>query len=279
MFALAAVVLWSTVATAFKIALAAFEPAQLLLLATVTSTLCFALISFLKGSWRLHRSLWPRAMLLGLLNPLLYYLVLFGAYDRLPAQIAQPLNYTWVLMLAILSVPFLNQRLDARAVTGLLVSYTGVVLILLQGDFSKLPPFDGVGVLLALASTIIWAGYWILNRRSTGEAVPMLMWSFAFASLLLLPINALSGSSPTSIGMLSLTAGVWIGTVEMGVPFLLWRQALALSTNTARTGQLVFLSPFISMIFIATVLGETVTMWSVGGLVIIVTGILVSGRG
>lgn len=205
--------------------------------------------------------------------------MLFGAYDRLPAQIAQPLNYTWVLMLAILSVPFLNQRLDARAVTGLLVSYTGVVLILLQGDFSKLPPFDGVGVLLALASTIIWAGYWILNRRSTGEAVPMLMWSFAFASLLLLPINALSGSSPTSVGMLSLTAGVWIGTVEMGVPFLLWRQALALSTNTARTGQLVFLSPFISMIFIATVLGETVTMWSVGGLVIIVTGILVSGRG
>ncbi|MBM4202649.1 MAG: hypothetical protein FJ194_00670 [Gammaproteobacteria bacterium] len=69
MFALAAVVLWSTVATAFKIALAAFEPAQLLLLATVTSTLCFALISFLKGSWRLHRSLWLRAMLLGLLNP------------------------------------------------------------------------------------------------------------------------------------------------------------------------------------------------------------------
>jgi len=279
MFALAAVVLWSTVATAFKIALAAFEPAQLLLLATVTSTLCFAVVAAFTNSWRLPRSFWPRTLLLGLLNPLLYYLVLFAAYDRLPAQIAQPLNYTWVLMLAILSVPFLSQRLDARAVTGLLVSYSGVVLILLQGDFSKPPPFDGSGVFLALASTIIWAGYWILNRRSEGDAVPMLLWSFAFASLLLLPINGLSGSWPTSAGIAPLTAAVWIGMVEMGVTFLLWRQALALSTNAARTGQLVFLSPFISMIFIATVLGETVTMWSVGGLVIIVTGILVSGRG
>jgi drug/metabolite transporter (DMT)-like permease len=279
MFALAAVVLWSTVATAFKIALAAFEPAQLLLIATLTSTLCFGLIGVLHNGWRLPKNRWPEAMLLGLLNPLLYYLVLFAAYDRLPAQIAQPLNYTWVLMLAILSAPFLRQRLDARTLAGLLVSYSGVVLILLQGEFSQPPLFETAGVLLALASTVIWAGYWILNRRSTGESVPLLLWSFAFASLLLLPINLLSAPWPAVIDSLPLAAAVWIGIVEMGITFLLWRQALTLSTNTARTGQLVFLSPFLSLIFIATVLGETVTMWSVGGLVVIVTGILVSGRG
>ena len=45
-----------------------------------------------------------RAAALGFLNPFLYYVVLFKAYDLLPAQEAQPLNYTWAITLAILFV-------------------------------------------------------------------------------------------------------------------------------------------------------------------------------
>ncbi len=271
--------MWSTVATAFKLALAEFEPVQMLLVATLTSTVCFVVIGGGQNQWRLSRQYWFTAALLGILNPLLYYLVLFAAYDRLPAQIAQPLNYTWVVMLAVLAVPLLGQRLDGRTITGLTLSYAGVVLVLLQGNFQRLPTFDTAGVTLALASTVIWAGYWILNRRSSAAALPMMLWSFALASVLLLVINGFLGSWPESTTTLAVSAAVWIGLVEMGFTFLLWQRAMALSTNTARTSQLVFLSPFISLIFIATVLGETVTMWSVGGLVVIVAGILISGRG
>ncbi|NJK98814.1 MAG: EamA family transporter, partial [Bacteroidales bacterium] len=49
--------------------------------------------------------------MLGFLNPLLYYLVLFKAYSLLPAQIAQPLNYTWPLILVILSIIFLSKNI------------------------------------------------------------------------------------------------------------------------------------------------------------------------
>lgn len=279
LYALSAVALWSTVATAFKLALARFAPEQMLLIATLTSVFCFAFDGAVSGRWRLPREHWPTAVLLGLLNPLLYYLVLFAAYDRLPAQIAQPLNYTWVLMLAILAVPLLGHRLDARAAAGLLVSYAGVVVILLQGDFGALPAFDPAGVALALGSTVIWAGYWILNRRTGAEPLPMLLWSFIVAAVPLLAYNLAAGEWPRDTGITPIAAALWIGVVEMGVTFLLWQKALSLSIHAARTGQLVFLSPFISMVFIATVLGETVTMWSVGGLVVIVAGILVAGRG
>ena len=51
---------------------------------------------------------------LGLINPFLYYLVLFKAYDLLPAQEAQAINYTWALMLAFLSVIFLKQKLTLK---------------------------------------------------------------------------------------------------------------------------------------------------------------------
>ena len=87
---------WSTVATAFKLALRHLDPLSLLLVANVVSILALAVVMPARGSCaslraatgsqRLH------AATLGLLNPFLYYVILFQAYDRLPAQVAQPLR-------------------------------------------------------------------------------------------------------------------------------------------------------------------------------------------
>ncbi len=48
-YGLCAVALWSTVATAFKISLAYFEPVQLLLVAAITSTLTLGSIVAIQG--------------------------------------------------------------------------------------------------------------------------------------------------------------------------------------------------------------------------------------
>jgi drug/metabolite transporter (DMT)-like permease len=69
-----------------------------------------------------------------------------------------------------------------------------------------------------------------------------------------------------------------VGLVEMGLTFLLWQQALRLTRQTARIGQLIFLSPFLSLLLIGSVLGETVHLTSWLGLGIIVAGLLVTGR-
>jgi drug/metabolite transporter (DMT)-like permease len=57
--------------------------------------------------------------------------------ERLPAQIAQPLNYTWAITLSLLAVPILGQRMSWRAASGLLVSYCGVVVLLSQWRIRK----------------------------------------------------------------------------------------------------------------------------------------------
>jgi drug/metabolite transporter (DMT)-like permease len=43
----------------------------------------------------MSRRQWLLSAGLGFMNPFLYYVLLFRAYDLLPAQQAQPLNYTW----------------------------------------------------------------------------------------------------------------------------------------------------------------------------------------
>ena len=88
--------LWSTVASAFKLSLRYLDYAQLLLYASAVSTVALGVVILLQGKvhllWRTGRRAWGRSLLLGLCNPLAYYLVLLSAYERLPAQEARRLT-------------------------------------------------------------------------------------------------------------------------------------------------------------------------------------------
>lgn len=115
---LAAVLLWSTAASAFKITLRYMDYAELLLWASCAST--GAQLALLVAQGKMGQVLrsrpadCARSLALGALNPLLYYLILFKAYQLLPAQEAQALNYTWALTLTWLSIPLLGQRIGRR---------------------------------------------------------------------------------------------------------------------------------------------------------------------
>lgn len=218
------------------------------------------------------------AALLGAINPFLYYWVLFAAYDRLPAHIAQPLNYTWAITLALLAVPILKQRLTARSLGGILLSYTGVVVLLVGGAGESAEGLSVSGVLMALGSTVLWALYWLMNTRSTAPAGLLMLWSFTFALPTVALLCALTDGWP-AITLPHIGFGIWVGAVEMGLAFICWQRALRLTDNVGRVGQLIFLSPFLSLLVIYHVLGESIGASAILGLVIIVAGLVVTQRG
>jgi len=286
--ALAAVALWSTVAVAFKLGLSVFSPLQLVTLSVVIATLFFLTLSLTTRRLdkfaivKLRKSgALARAIGLGLLNPLLYYLVLFSAYDRLPAQVAQPVNYTWSITLALLAVPLLGQRISVSQLAGMLVSYAGVLLIVIPAAAAatadNAASLSWFGVALALASTFIWATYWLLNARDSGDAITMMTVSFVTACPLLLVFCFLFEGWP-ALSPQGLLYATWTGLAEMGLAFLFWQLALRKTERTALLGQLIFLAPFVSLFLIHFVLGEAVQMTSVLGLAVIVAGLLWSAR-
>ena len=278
LFALGAVVLWSTVATGFKLGLAAMRPLQLL---APRQHRVRSRSSPPRTSWSgplpRPRAALARAAALGLINPFAYYLVLFEAYDRLPAQVAQPLNYTWAITLAVLAVPILGQRLDRRTLAGILVSYLGVVVLVTRGEFTAFDTFDGLGIVLALGSTVIWASYWLATVRLGLHPVQMLLAVFTTGTACVVTACVLTEGLPP-LTVENLGYGLWVGLVEMGVTFLLWQRALALTAHAGRISQLIFLSPFLSLVMIANVLGEAIHPSAVAGLVLIVGGLLLRPR-
>lgn len=280
LFAVLAILAWSTVASAFKLTLAYISPMELLSFASAFAFLALLALTVLSGSAReflsMNRNDVAHSLVAGLLNPFLYYIVLFTAYDRLPAQLAQPLNYTWPLILTVFSAILLRQKIGGAAIFGVFVSFTGIVFILTGGGTFP-ENTDWVGAALALGSGFIWAAYWIMNMRDSRSAKVKLTASFLagtiFSFTLLVIVEGVHLPS------LAVTAGAaYVGLFEMGITFLLWMKALSLSRNTALVGGLVYLSPFISLVFIHGLVGEVIHAYTIVGLALIVGGILISRK-
>ncbi len=281
LYALSAVLLWSTVASIFKLTLRHVDFVHLLLISSWTAFLALALVLAAQGKASLLRRLTGRELLhsagLGALNPYLYYLVLFKAYSLIPAQEALALNYTWPVVLVLLSVPLLGQRIGLGSVAAILVSFFGVVLIATRGDLSNLGVSHPLGASLALGSSLIWALFWIFNLRDRRDPVLKLFLSFGFGSLFILA-TVLLGEGIRIPAWPGLLGGVYSGLFEMGLTFLLWLKALELARTTARVSNLVFLSPFLSLVLIRVLVGEAILPSTLAGLVLIVCGILLQQR-
>jgi drug/metabolite transporter (DMT)-like permease len=287
LYAGATVLLWSTVASAFKITLSHLSFIEMLLGASIVSTTALFLILLAQGKLPVigtySRAEIARSAALGFLNPFLYYVILFKAYSLLPAQEAQPLNWTWPIMLVLLSIVILKQPIRWVSVLAILISFTGVLVISTRGDvlafrFTNLP-----GAMLALGSSVIWALFWIYNVKDRRNEIVKLFLNFVFGTIFTLAAVLLFGEIrvPPTAGILGV---IWVGLFEMGITFVTWLKALQLSRTTAQVSNLVYAAPFLSLFFIHFIVGEEIFPSTIVGLVLIVAGVVVQqyasrGRG
>lgn len=276
-----AVLFWSTMASAFKISLRYLSPLQLLFFSSGASILVLFLILLFQNKLSLLKDYsgadYLRSVLLGLLNPFLYYVVLFKAYSLLPAQEAQPLNYTWSIMLVLLSIPLLKQKIGWKSILAILISYSGVFIISTRGDILGFTFSNPIGVSLALGSSVIWALFWIYNIKDQRDEVAKLFLNFFFGFVFIL-IAILLSSGIRMPGTAGIAGAVYVGLFEMGITFVLWLKALKLSRTTAQVSNLIYLSPFISLVLIHFIVGETIMLSTIVGLFFIVAGIIMQQR-
>ncbi|WP_354623791.1 DMT family transporter [Psychromonas sp. MME2] len=278
LFALTAVLMWSTVASAFKLTLAYFSPIQMLLVSSSTTILALTCICYLQNKLHLVKHYFLKRpfyyLTLGLINPFLYYLILFAAYDLLPAQQAQTLNYTWAITLSILAVPFLGQKLHKKDIAAILLGYFGAMIIATRGELLSLNFSSPLGVFLALFSTLLWAMYWILNSKNSADPIVSLLLSFVLALPVIIIATPLMSDfiMPDWQGWIG---AIYIGLFEMGFAFVAWLTALRYAQNTAQISNLIFISPFISLLLLNWIIKEPIYPATIVGLLFIISGLLI----
>ena len=289
LLAIIAVLSWSTVATAFKKSLENLSPYGMLLIASITSLLIFTITITIQRKWKQIASLpnktWGYFAPLGLLNPVTYYLVLFKSYDLLPAQVAQPVNYFWPILLLILLAVFTKQAIPAKKYIGMFISLGGLILISAGGKKSDNMEIPAFGLFLGLMSALLWASYWMANNKnkSKADATTACFMSFLFGSIYLAlgaPLVGMDGllaestASFTPDPISGILSGMYVGAFEMGIPFICFGLAMRKTNNPALVNQLCYLSPFLSLFFVSTILGETIVPTTYIGLILIVSGIV-----
>ncbi len=280
-FAILSVVLWSTVATAFKISLQYLAPIELLFYSSISSLFILLIILIYQKKLdqvysHIKKNL-LMVLILGAINPFAYYFVLFKAYDLLSAQEAQAINYTWALILAYMGVIFLKHKLTKGDILAGFICYFGVFIIATKGDIFAFELSNTLGILLALLSTLLWSLYWIFNAKVKVDAVVGLFSNFLIGVILI----GIFISLTTTINIPNIQASfaaIYVGFFEMGITFVFWLQAVKLTSNIAKISNLIFLSPFLSLVFIHFFVGEKILISTIVALSLIVFGLIVQQK-
>jgi drug/metabolite transporter (DMT)-like permease len=251
-------------------------------IATLVSMLVLFIILAATGKLKLLSSMSLKELswsaLLGLINPVVYYLILLTAYSRLPGQVAQPLNMIWPIIIVFLSVPLLHQHIPARSFAALFISLAGVYIISSQGSPFHPGRSDALGVSLALVSSVLWALYFILNVRDKRDEAVKLFTNFAFGSAYMIIAMIISGSLHEEVSFRGAAAAVYIGIFEMGITFWLWLRALQLASTSDKISNMIFFAPFLSLILLHFIIGEPVYYTTPIGLLIIIGSVLFQNR-
>ncbi|MBZ0179413.1 MAG: DMT family transporter [Melioribacteraceae bacterium] len=276
LYSLAAILLWSTIATASKLTLRGMEYYQLLLISSFVSTFVLFFVLMFSNKFSIKNLIKSGnlkfGLAAGLLNPFLYYLVLFKAYSMLPGQEAFLLNYIWPIVVSVFSVIFLNHKFTVPLVIGLVLAFIGVIIIATRGNVFELHFHNIFGASLAAGSSIIWASYWIVNLKNKVSVEMKLFTGFFFGSIFTFLYVIIFHGFQIQFNEY-FWGGIYIGIFEMGITFFLWLKGLELSENKVKTSTLAYLAPFLSLMFLSLILDEKLMTSSLIGLICILGGI------
>ena len=176
-----------------------------------------------------------------------FHALYFASLARAPAATANLINYTWPLLLVLMSAAVLGFPLTWRHLLGTALALLGCAALLVGG--AAFPAGAALGYVLATASAVVWASYSVLARRFS--AVPSgAVAGFCGATAVL--AGALHGATGTWVtpGPAAWAAMVALGMGPVGGAFLLWD--IGMKRGDPRLlGTLAFAIPVLSTLLLA----------------------------
>ena len=176
-----------------------------------------------------------------------YHALYFAALGRAPAAAANLLNYTWPLLVVLLSAVVLGLRLTGRHWLGVGLALAGCA-VLLAGD-AAFPPGAGTGYALAVASSLTWAVYSVTSRWFPAVPAGAVAGFCAGAAVLGAGLHSLTGEwvRPGAVDWLVVLA---MGVGPVGVAFALWDVGMKRG-DPRLLGTLAFSTPVLSTLLLA----------------------------
>lgn len=235
----------------------------------------------LKRDWPALRQHWPVMAILGALgigafNTLLYSgLQTTTALNSMLIQSAQP---ALILMLGGL---VMRDRTSARQVAGVLVSLAGVLIVIARGDLALLLALRlNAGDAIIAFAVLIWALYSVLLRkRPPVHPLSFLAASIMVGLVVIAPVYLMELASGRRIvpETGSALAIAYVSIFPSFLAYLFFNRGVEL-IGSAATAQFMNVMPLMGAGLAMLFLGETLHLFHVAGLALVLAGIWVAGR-
>jgi len=269
-------ILWASTATVSKLLFLHLDNIQVLFYSALFSSASLLIISIIQGKFSLIMTYKLRDYLvfafMGFIGVFSYQFFLQASLLRMSAQEAFIINYSWPIFVVIFAWLILKEKMTLKKILGLIFSLIGVIVVVTKGNFSMFA-FNISGVLFALLGAMFYGFFSILGKKQTYDKLTSVTFFYIF-SFLFSAIALFVFSSPISLSPLQIGGLLWLGIFANGLGFVFWFLALKYG-DTAKVSNLIFMTPFLSLIYIYFLLGEKISIYSIAGLIIIIAGILV----
>ena len=275
LYAFVAIAFWSTTATVSKLLLHSFATIQMLAVCSTVAAVFLLAVNLATGKLSVLRTYRLRDYLItagvGLLGTFFYNMFLVFGIDRLLASQAMIINYLWPMMAVVAGCILLKEKMTARKTIAVVMSFLGVVIVTSNGQLSGFTGGNLLGALFCVLAAVSYGLFVVLNKRLPYESSVSMMLYYVCSALIAVTCVLVSGKIPELRGVQSLGL-LWIGLGDYAIAYVSWALAMK-AGQTAKIANIAYVTPFLSLVVAHFFLGDPITVWSVGGLAVIVAGI------
>jgi drug/metabolite transporter (DMT)-like permease len=181
------------------------------------------------------------------------------------------LQYTAPVYVLILEPLFYKEKFRLRDMVTVAVCVGGMSLFFV----GKLRPQDVDGNLLALASGVCFALYFLLLRHSKARDVNRAS-SAIYGNLIVVAIAAPAffSAARRGIGARDIASMAYLGVIQIGVAYALFTAAMARGLRSLDASIVGYVEPVLNPIWVFLLLGERPSNWAIVGGAIIIASVL-----
>jgi drug/metabolite transporter (DMT)-like permease len=275
--------MWGANFVAMKYLLQSISAPQVLLVRVLLASSAFGLILFFsrKSIPRFSRDVWKLLALVGLFGVAFNQLAVIYGTSYLSAALASLIATSTPIFTTIISRIWLGDRLTRRKMTGISLSFTGFLIVLLLGSGSAQFSVDNaIGVMIIVCAPFSFAVATVISKPLMVEHDPKIITALSSigGAVIVLPLLVFQ---PTLFAeMAAFDARSWLAAfttsiLAVVVGYTLWYQGLR-KLEPTQIAVYVYLVPFFGVLFSWLLLGESITLFLLLGGATILGGVIVT---
>ncbi len=275
-FAAISVFIWSTIATIAKLLLGNLTNFQVLFVSCFFAFIFLFIINVITGDIKKLKNYrfkdYIITTLVGLPGTFLYQMFYYAGTARMPASQAFIVNYLWPIMGVVFAIIILKEKLNLKKTTAIFLSFLGVVIVTSR-DLANFDKSIIIGALFCVLGAISYGAFTALTQLTDYDKKISSM-IYYFNTFVLTGVWILVTGDTFALKPLSILGLAYNGIFCLAVGTTCWALALE-NGKTAKIANLAYITPFLSLIWTAVFLKDTIRPEMILGLLVIVLGILI----